>query len=323
MSRLEGSALVTGSAGLVGSHLLERLLQEGCRVRAVVHRKESRVRDPRVQWIQGDLRDLSFCRKAVEGIHWVFHCAANTSGAQTMAATPMVHVTPNIVMNAHLFEACYEAGVRKVLWLSSTTGYPDTGSRPVTEEEMFNGEPYAKYFFVGWMKRYTEILARTYSEKLPRKMPVLVLRPTNIYGEWDDFEPATSHVLPALIRKVCERQDPLEVWGDGTDVRDVIHVQDMVEAMLRAMERLDTFCPLNIGLGKTLSVRDALKMMLEIEGYQPKVVYNASKPTMTPVRLLDVGKAERLLGFRAQIGLREGVERPMRWYKENRLAAVR
>jgi GDP-L-fucose synthase len=134
--------------------------------------------------------------RAVQGVRHVVHCAANTSGAATMASTPMVHVTPNVLMNTQILEAAYAAGVEKFVWLSSTTGYPVTGDRPYTREEMFDGEPFEKYFFVGWMKRFTEVLCRMYGEKLAgRKMATIVLRPTNIYGVNDDFEFATSHVI--------------------------------------------------------------------------------------------------------------------------------
>jgi GDP-L-fucose synthase len=246
-------------------------------------------------------------------------CAASTSGAAAIAGTPMVHVTPNVLINTQMLEAAYAAGVEKFLWLSSTTGYPPSSYRPVREDEMFDGEPYEKYFFVGWMKRFTEVLCRMYGEKLPQPMTTIVLRPTNIYGPNDDFEPATSHVTPALIRKVVERQDPIEVWGTGDDVRDVIYVDDMVEAMLTAMEKITSHTAINIGLGKAYSVKEILRTIMELDGYtDAKVVFNSSKPTMIPVRLVDTVKAETVLGFKAKTDLVEGVRRTLEWYRETK-----
>lgn len=311
--------LVTGATGLVGSNLIARLLSEGAVVRATLHSKPPVVVDQRIEYIRADLTKGEDCRRATQGQRFVFMCAASSSGAATIQATPMVHVTPNAIMNARMLEAAYEAGVAKFLWLSSSTGYPPTGYRPVTEEEMFTGDPYEKYYFVGWMKRFTETLCKMYGEKLAKPMTTIVLRPTNIYGPNDDFEPATSHVTPALIRKAVERHNPIEVWGTGDDVRDVIYVDDMVKAMVLAMVNLDAHTALNIGLGKGHSVKQILKTILEIDNYtSAEVVFNASKPSMIPIRLVDTRKAEALLNFKAKVDLRTGLERTLEWYRRNR-----
>ena len=251
----------------------------------------------------------------VKDVRQVFHCAANTTGAAVMSSTPMVHVTSNVVMNSWLMEACYEARVEKFIWLSSTTGYPDS-DQPVKEEDMFVGEPYEKYFFVGHMKRFTEVLCRMYGEKLPRKMTTIVLRPSNIYGPGDKFEFERSHVTPALIRKVIERHNPLEVWGTGNDVRDLIYVDDCVEAIVLAAEKLNAYTALNVASGTSCSVKQILNTILDLENCRDvKVVFDPSKPTMIPVRLVDVSKAEKVLGFRAKTDLRTGLQKTMAWYK--------
>ena len=302
----------------MGSNLIRRLIDEGAAVRATLHRKGPVV-DAGVDYIQCDLTSGEDCRRAVADMQYVFHCAANTSGAATIATTPMVHVTPNVLINAQLLEAAYEAGVAKFLWLSSTTGYPPSGERLVAEDEMFDGDPDERYFFVGWMKRFTEVLCRMYGEKLPKRMATIVLRPTNIYGIGDDFEFETSHVIPALIRKVVERWDPLEVWGTGDDVRDAIYVDDMVTAMVTAMEKLDSYTAINIGLGKGYSVKEILQTILEIDGYtDARVEFNTSKPSMIPIRLISTAKAEATLGFRAGVDLREGLRKTIAWYRESR-----
>ena len=312
--------LVTGATGLVGSNLIPRLLNEGAKVRATLHRKPAVVVDDRIEYVTCDLMRGKGCTRAVESVRHVIHCAANTSGAATMATTPMVHVTPNVLMNTQILEAAYNAGVEKFVWLSSTTGYPVTGDRPTREDEMFDGEPFEKYFFVGWMKRFTEVLCRMYGEKLSgRKMATLVLRPTNIYGANDDFEFATSHVIPALIRKVIERWDPLEVWGTGDDVRDAIYVDDMVEAIVLALKKLDKHAAINIGLGKTYSVKQMLAMILELDGFKDaKVRFNTSKPTMIPTRAVDTSRAEQMLGFKAKVDVREGIQKTIEWYRKMR-----
>ncbi|MHB1275907.1 MAG: NAD-dependent epimerase/dehydratase family protein, partial [Candidatus Humimicrobiaceae bacterium] len=259
------------------------------------------------------------CKKVVKDMDYVFMCAANTSGAAVIASTPLVHVTPNIIMNSQVLEAAYNAKIKKFVWLSSNAAYPPTDDRPVKEEEMFNGNPYDVYFGVGWMKRYTEILCRLYSEKLKDKMVTVVLRPSNIYGPYDDFDFATSHMMAATIRKVVERHSPIEVWGTGDDIRDLIYIDDFIESLILAAEKINTYDPLNIGFGKGYSVKEILKILFELENWKnPIVKFNTTKPSMIPVRLIDTTKAERVIGFKARIDIREGLRRTVEWYKSNR-----
>jgi GDP-L-fucose synthase len=316
MSLKDQTVLVTGSAGLTGSALVARLVREGATVRATLRSRKPAELVPGVEYISCDLTQPEVCRAVVKDIKYVFHCAANTTGAAVMATTPMVHVTSNVVMNAYLMEAAYEAKVEKFIWLSSTTGYPDT-DQAVKEEDMFLGEPFEKYFFVGHMKRFTEVLCRMYGEKLPRKMTTIVLRPSNIYGPGDKFEFERSHVTPALIRKVVDRQNPLEVWGTGNDVRDLIYVDDCVEAIILAAEKLNSYTALNIASGTSCSVKDILNTVLDLENCrdQVKVVFDPSKPTMIPIRVVDVSKAEQQLGFRAKTDLRTGLKKTIDWYR--------
>jgi len=309
--------LVAGATGLIGSHLLVRLLAEGARVRATHWKRDLAVKHASLEAMRADLTRGEDCRRAVRDMEWVFLCAASTSGAHTIASTPMVHVTPNVLINSQMLEAAYESGVAKFMWLSSTVAYPPS-DKPMREEQMFEGEPFEKYYFAGWTKRFTEILCRMYGEKLARRMTTIVLRPTNVYGPNDDFEFATSHVLPALVRKVVERWDPIEVWGDGSEVRDLIYVDDMVDAIILAAGKLSAYTTLNIGLGKGYSVRELLQVILEEDGYRDaNIKFDPSKPTMIPFRLVDTSKAAAAIGFRAKTSLREGVRRTLEWYRRS------
>ena len=309
--------LVAGSGGLIGSNLVARLLAEGAALRATFHRKAPETRDQRIEYVQCDLTRPEDCRKAVEGIQHVHLCAATTSGAAAIASTPMIHVTPNVIINTQMLEAAYAAGVEKFIWLGSTVAYP-VSEKPMKEEQVLEGEPFEKYYFAGWAKRFMEVMCRMYGEKLQEKMATIVLRPTNVYGPNDDFEFATSHVIPALIRKCVDRWDPIEVWGDGSEVRDAIYVDDMVEAMVQAAAKLKQYSVLNIGLGKGYSVKEILRCILDEDGYaDAKIRFDPSKPTMIPLRLVDTTKAEAVLGFRAKTDLHEGVARTIAWYRRS------
>jgi len=225
-------------------------------------------------------------------------------------------------INANVIEAAYRAHVKKFLWLGSTTAYPPAGDRPLREEEILDGQPFEKYRAVGGMNRQMEILCRHYGRQALPPMTTIVLRPTNVYGPGDNFDPAKSRVAAALLRRVVERTDPFEVWGTGDDIRDMIYVDDVVRAMVLAMQKLDDYTTLNIGAGKGYSIREMLRLLLELEGFTPsRVVFDASKPSMIPIRLVDVSKAQRLLDFAPHVDLREGFRRTLQWYKQNRALA--
>jgi GDP-L-fucose synthase len=309
--------LVAGGAGLVGSNLLLALRKIGAEVRATYHLNKPQIRDSSVEYLKCDLTKKEDCERVTKGVDIVFMCAAVTSGAAVIAGNPLVHVTSNIVMNSQMLQASYDSGVEKFVWMSSNIVYPPTGSRPAKEEEMLRGNPYEAYFAAGWMKRYTEILCQIYSEKLSKAMSTVVVRPTNLYGPYDKFDFATSHVTAALIRRVVEQQDPISVWGDGKDVRDTLYIDDFIDALLKATERVKTYDPINIGFGKGYSVMEILRNIMDVAGYRAKIEFDRSKPSMIPVRLVDISKARRLLDFSPRVTLKEGLRRTVAWYRKN------
>ncbi len=309
--------LVAGGAGFIGTNSMKRFLALGAdNIRATVHKKEPTILHERIEYMKCDLTKKEDCQRAVKDIDYVFMAAANTSGAAVMQKTPLVHVTPNVLMNTLMLEASYEAKVEKFLYFSTNAVYPVT-DYPVKEEEMMKGDLFEKYFCVGWMKRFTEILCEMYASKIKNPMKVVVVRPANIYGPYDDFEWETSHVIPALIRKVVERHKPIEVWGNGNDMKDFIYVEDLVQGVLLAMERIETFDPVNIATGIPCTIKEVLNAILIADNYQDaKIVFNSSKPTMIPKRLIDTSKAKKLLGFKAKTSLAEGIKKTVDWYKK-------
>lgn len=307
--------LVTGGAGFIGGSLAERLCRDGWDVRGTCHRHLPAA-GCGAEFVQADLTRFDDCRRVVEGVDCVCHCAASTSGAAVMANSPLAHITPNLVMTAQLMEAAYRAGVGRFVYISSSAAYPPSGDRPVGESEMFCGDPYDAYFGVGWMKRTAEWLAVFYSQKLTRPMPVTVVRPSNIFGPRDKFSPATSHVTAALIRRVVERQQPFTVWGTGHDVRDLLYIDDFLDGVLLAMQHPAPYFAVNIAAGEGHSVREVIRILLELDGFlDADVRFDADKPQMIPVRLIDGSLAREQLGFQPLIGLREGLRRTLAWYR--------
>lgn len=159
-------------------------------------------------------------------------------------------------------------------------------------------------------------MCQMYTEKIKDPMICVVIRPANTYGPYDDFELETSHVIPALVRKVVEKNDPVEVWGDGGDVKDLIYIEDLINGVLLAMVKVKKFMPLNIATGKGVSVNRLLKTIIKLEGARyVRLKYNKSAPTMIKKRMLDVSLAKKMLGFEATTPLENGLRQTISWYK--------
>ena len=311
------NVLVTGGSGFVGTNLLKRLLSSKCKLYTTTHHTKPQFTDDSIKYINADLTNPKDCLKATSGIDYIFMCAANTSGAAVMENNPLAHLTPNILMNLSLYEAAYKNKVSKILFISSNTVYPVTDF-PVKEDDVTN-EFFHKYFIVAWMKRFTEIVSEMYSEKIKDKMNIVVVRPANLYGEFDDYEWETSHVIPALVRKVAERQNPINVWGDGKDLKEFLYIDDFIDGIILAMEKINSSNPINLSLNKPVTVKEIINHLIDIEGYSDaEVEYDITKPTMIPKRLIDNSQAQKLLNFNPQIDIKEGLSRTLNWYKSRK-----
>ena len=312
--------LVSGATGLMGTTALLRLKDyQDISVRAAYHNKEPFIFADNISYVKADLRDFEDCKKIVEDVDYVFMFAAVLSTAPVIAKNPVSHIRSNLAMNTQMLEASYSAGVKKFVWLSSSTGYPES-RHPLKEDDMFAGDPPDVYFAVGWMSRYTEVLCRMYADKLKKNMPCLILRPTTIYGEYEGFDFEKCHMLPALVRRVCDREDPLVVWGDGQNSRDLIYSDDVFDACLSAMERQETFDVFNVGFGRQYTVNEILEMIIEISGFEDaRVVYDTSKPSTVKKKLIDLTKSQRELEFKPKTDIRTGIEKLVNFYKQSKV----
>lgn len=305
--------LVTGGSGFIGTHFVEALLEQGARIRVPIHERPMIVQDPRVELVKADLTRIEDCRVVCKDMQYLIHAAGAVAAAGVTATNPMAAITANLVLTAQTLQAAWDMGVERYLVFGSSTGYPVT-THPVKEEEMWSGPTHPSYFGYGWMRRYLERISEFAASK--SKLGIALVRPTAVYGRHDNFDPVTSHVIPALIRRAVAGEDPFEVWGTGNEVRDFLHVTDLVRGCLLVLEKHAVCDPINIGYGKTMTIKDVVQAVIAAAGHdQAQVVFNSSKPTAIPVRTVDTTRAKKLLDFEPTVSLHDGLIDTVRWYR--------
>ena len=317
MINTNSKILILGATGFVGRNLAERLYKEG--YTNLRNHGFTRKLEGFGESVQGDLRDDKFVEEIMKGVDVVYHCAASTSNAVDTIYAPLLHVTPNVIINALTMEKAYKEGVKKFIFLSSSTIYPESGERAVCETDNIYESIYKTYFPVGWMKRYAEVLCKMYSEILINPMQTVIVRPANLYGPHDKYDLDKCHVTPASIIKVATRLDPIPVWGDGTEIRDLLYVEDFCEALQIIMEKEEHHEIYNVGSNSGYSVNEVIEYLKEIEGLESPIDYVNNKAPMIPKRLIDSFKIFDKLGWSAKTSIKEGLEKSINWYKSEYL----
>jgi GDP-L-fucose synthase len=312
--------LITGGSGLVGQNLTNHLISNGYKnIRVLVHRKEPRIKHNQVEYWNGDLMTHDKCMDITKDVDIVFHCAAQTSNAVDTVVDPLLHVTPNVAMNNFLIDASWRNNVKHYIFISSNTVYPPKGDDPVVETDFMFNPPYPVYFAVGWMKRYAELQCELYGQYLPRKMKCTVVRPANLFGPHDKYDFNKCHVTPATIRKVADRMNPIPVWGDGSELRDLLYVGDFVESLQVIMEKeQELYSVYNVGSNKVYSVLEVLDKMKKIVGYDAPTEFIQGKPSMIPTRKINSNKIKDTLGWEPKTSLEDGLKLTYEWYMDNK-----
>jgi len=311
--------LITGASGLVGQNLTNKLISSGYEnVSVSIHKTTPRILYDNVKYFHGDLTSRDYCLEITKGMDVVFHCAAFTTNAVDTQLDPLAHVTSNVVINNYLIDAAYRNKVGKYIFLSSSSVYPDTKDKPVKESDFLFDEPFPIYYPVGWMKRYAEVQCEMYSKFVPNPMLTVVVRPANLFGPHDKFDFNKCHVTPATIRKVADQMNPIPVWGDGTELRDILFIDDFVDALLLIMEKQEEYTVFNVGSNTTYSVNDVLNIVKKLANFNTPIEYIQGKPSMIPIRRINSDKIRKVLGWEPKTSIEDALKATYEWYLKNK-----
>jgi GDP-L-fucose synthase len=298
---------VTGGAGFLGSFVTEELRQHGANVFI-----------PRVE--DYDLVKPSEIHRMLADAspELIIHLAALAGGIGANRARPADFFYINLMMGVQLMHEAWKFGVNKFVAIGTICAYPKFTPLPFREENLWDGYPEETNAPYGLAKKMLLVQAQAYREQYG--FNAVYLLPVNLYGPRDNFDLETSHVIPALIRKCLEakeRSDPQVVlWGDGSPTREFLYVEDAARGILLAAERFNSDEPVNLGSGMEISIKELANLIRRLTGYEGEFVWDTSKPNGQPRRALDVSRAEKFFGFRAQVPFEEGLRRTIEWYKQ-------
>ena len=300
--------VITGGAGFLGRHVIEELRRINCDNLIV----------PRSQ--DYDLRKLEQVRRLYDDAKpdVVIHLAAVVGGIGANRENPGRFFYENLVMGVELMEQARLRGVEKFVAIGTVCAYPKFTPVPFKEDDLWNGYPEETNAPYGLAKKMLLVQAQAYREQYG--LNAIYLLPVNLYGPWDSFDPARSHVIPALIKKCVDavesRSAKVEVWGTGAASREFLYVQDCARGIVLATRHYDQALPVNLGAGHEIKIRELAQLIARLTGFKGEIIWDATKPDGQPRRVLDVSRAEREFGFRATTPFEAGLTRTIEWYRQ-------
>jgi GDP-L-fucose synthase len=315
LSNVEGSEIagkritVTGGAGFLGSHVVARLQEKGAEVFVPRRRDYDLVSGEAVRRLYNDARP-----------EIVIHLAAAVGGIGANCQNPGRFFYENLMMGVQMIEEGRRFGVEKLVAIGTACAYPKFAPVPFREDDLWIGYPEETNAPYGLAKKMLLVQAQAYRQQYG--FNAIYLLPVNLYGPGDNFDPASSHVIPALIKKCCDAvergEDEIEVWGSGRASREFLYVDDCACAIVLAAEHYDKPDPVNLGAGREISIKKLAHLIAELCGFRGEFRWDTSKPDGQPRRCLDVSRAEREFGFKAEVSFEDGLRRTIQWYRENR-----
>jgi len=299
--------LVTGGAGFLGSYLVEKLRKSGCQNAFV-----PRSRDYNLVEMEAVKRAYEDSRPDI-----VINLAARVGGIGANRANPGKFFYDNIMMGTQMMEQGRQFGIEKFVALGTICSYPKFTPVPFKEEDLWNGYPEETNAPYGLAKKMLLVQSQAYRKQYGFNS--IFLMPVNLYGPQDNFNPKSSHVIPALIKKFIDAQPhpTVTVWGTGRPTREFLYVEDAAEGILLATEKYNKSEPVNLGAGFEISIEDLVELIVKSTGFKGKIIWDTSRPDGQPRRCLDTSKAEKEFGFRAETPFEEGLRKTIDWYRKN------
>ncbi len=302
----KSNVLITGGTGLIGRQVVDVLEKAGAHVR-IVSLDKIKVSD-KAEHVHGDLTELSFCLEAVKDMDFVFHLAGIKGSVEVTKARPASFFVPLLMMNTNLLEACRRAGVKKVVYTSSIGAYP---SAEIFREDQDDNSKPPMDMYPGWAKRMAELQVKAYQQEYGIQN-IAVVRPANVYGPGDNFDPNNAMVIPSLIWRVFRKEDPVVIWGDGSAVRDFAYSLDVAEGVVLALYHGTGGGFVNLGSGEGVTIRQLVETLQTLIPF--KAQFDASKPSGFPRRVMDIAKARQAIGYQPHTSLAEGLKKTWDWF---------
>lgn len=301
--------LVTGGAGFLGRQVVQQLCDAGA--------DRDKITIPRSQ--EFDLRSMDVCQRVVQQQDVIVHLAAHVGGIGLNQEKPGELFYDNLMMGVQLIHAAYQAGVEKFVCVGTICAYPKFTPVPFKEDDLWNGYPEETNAPYGVAKKALLVQLESYRQQYG--FNGVYLLPVNLYGPEDNFDPRSSHVIPALIRKVHEAQvrgdKQLPVWGDGSPSREFLYVDDAARGIVMATQSYDEPDPVNLGTNYEITIKDLVELICDLMGFQGEIVWQTDKPNGQPRRCLDTQRAKEKFGFLAQVEFKEGLKNTIDWYRQH------
>ncbi|NDD29991.1 MAG: NAD-dependent epimerase/dehydratase family protein [Proteobacteria bacterium] len=306
------SVLVAGGTGLIGRPLVEMLLERGAKVRVVSLDDASRA-PAGSEFQRLDLTDPAACAQACDGIEFVFQLCGVKGSPAVSTTRPASFITPTVLFSFHLLEAARRCGVKRYLFTSSIAVY--SPAEVLREDDVWSTFPSPNDRVPGWAKRLCELQVESYRVEYGWE-DLYIVRPANTYGPYDNFDLQNAMVVPSIVRRAVDGENPLVVWGDGSARRDFIHARDVAAGMLTVFEQRCSK-PVNLGSGVGTSIRELVDVVTAQLDSPPRVEWDTSKPRGDAMRVMDMTRA-RALGIAPSVSLEAGIRETIDWYAQNR-----
>ncbi len=309
----DSNVLVTGGTGTIGRPLVQMLVDRGAKV-TVASLDDPQGLPEGVVFLDFNLDDPYLCRTASRPQDYVFHLAGSKGGVGIGRSRAADFMAANTRVNVSMIEAAAMVKVKRFLFTSSIGVYP--GDKEIfIENEAWDGPPHESDFFGGWSKRFGELLCESF--RVQSGLDYVIVRPTNSFGPWDNFNPETAMVVGALIGRACGGENPLKIWGDGQQERDLLYSGDCARGMMLAMEHGKSGEAYNLASGVTISISELAGIIASCMPQQVQLAYDLNGPVGNLVRLMNIDKAKQDLGFEPKVSILDAIAKTIDWYRDN------